>query len=109
MFEIEKDLCRNAQLKAGLLIGKACAIGMDITGYGVVGENKSNGNVYLWLEDELFSLYIDLGSDEIKALWTNYNDGEEEIISADGVEYDILYDWANDLQEKANAQEEQSA
>lgn len=98
--EIKSNLCSNAVRKVALLITKASDLGLDLSGYGFADENTNSGHVYLWLEDEIFTLYIDLGSDEIKALWTNGNNGDEEIMSVDGIEYDEIYEWANNLSAK---------
>jgi len=107
MLELQKDLCSNAQRKAGLLINKAASLGMDITGYGCAGENSGNGNVYLWLEDYPFSLYIDLsGDDKINACWSNLMDGEEQFIfDISNNTLDELVQWANELEVIAEHEE----
>jgi len=105
MFEIQKDLCSNAQRKVGLLVNKAAAIGMDITGYGFAGENQNSGNVYLWLEDYAFSLYIPLNSDDqINAVWSNPDNGEEEfILDISNYSLEELESWASDLYQQCEA------
>ena len=95
--EIKHDLCSNAIRKGALLITKADDLGMRLDGYGELGENSGNGNVYLWLEDYNFSLYIDLGSDDIKACWSSPVDDREEIISVEGMNYLQLEQWSYDL------------
>lgn len=98
--EIQKDMCSNAVRKSALLITKASNLGMDISGYGEIGENQNSGNVYLWLEDYPFTLYIDLGDDTIQAMWTNYDNGDEEAIDVDSMSLYELEEWC-DLNNKA--------
>ena len=99
--EIKANLCSNAVRKIGLLITKASDLGMDLSGYGFADENTSSGNVYLWLEDYPFTLYIDLGSDDIKALWTNYDNGDEVETDIGSMSLFDLQAWADDLHNEA--------
>jgi hypothetical protein len=99
--EITSNLCSNATRKIGLLITKASELGMDLSCYGVADENTSSGNVYLWLEDYPFTLYIGLGSDSIYALWTNSNDGEEIEVEIGFMSLFDLQAWADDLHNEA--------
>ena len=99
--EIQKDLCSNELRKAGLLLTKASDLGLDLSCYGEIGVNQSNGNVYLWSENYSFSLFIDLGSDTIWACWTNFDDGDEEIIEATNESLYSLDDWVRDNHDKA--------
>lgn len=100
--EIEKNLCANAIRKIALIITKAADIGMDLSCYGLAGENNHSGNVYLWLEDYNFSLYIPLGgSDRIKACWSNQYNGDEEIIDAHDMTLHDLETWAEALTDAA--------
>ena len=101
--EITANLCSNATRKIGLLITKASDLGMDIGGYGEASENTSSGNVYLWLEDYSFTLYIGLGSDTIYASWSNPIDGEEEEVEVGSMSLDDLWTWANGLYDKSEA------
>jgi hypothetical protein len=102
--EIKKDLCANAIRKVALLITKASKLGMDISGYGEAAENQSNGNVYLWLENYPFTLFIDLGSDDIQACWTNYNDDDqEEFIDVDSMTLYQLEEWCENNEKIAAA------
>ena len=97
--EMTSNLCSNATRKVGLLITKASELGMDLSCYGVADENTSSGNVYLWLEDYPFTLYIGLGSDSIYAVWTNSDNGDESIIEVEptmGLDY--LYQWCDGLE-----------
>jgi hypothetical protein len=101
--EIKSNLCSNATRKIGLLITKASDLGMDISGYGVADENQSSGDVYLWLEDYMFTLYIGLGSDDVYALWSNPNDGEKEETDTDNKSLDDLESWSSNLYDQAEA------
>jgi hypothetical protein len=102
--EIKKDLCANAIRKVALLITKASKLGMDISGYGEAAENQSNGNVYLWLENYPFTLFIDLGSDDVQACWTNYNeDDHEEFIDVDSMTLYELEEWCANNEKAAAA------
>jgi hypothetical protein len=107
--EIKSNLCSNATRKIGLLITKASDLGMDVSGYGFADENQNSGNVYLWLEDYPFTLYIGLGSDDIWALWSTPNDGEEIEIDVAGMPLRELEDWAQRLYNKADADETEEA
>lgn len=95
MNTITDNMCSNEVRKAGLLLIKAAELGMDVTGYGELGVNINTGNVYLWLEDYQFTLYIGLGSDRIIALWTSSEDGTEEEYALEACTIlDTLNDWA---------------
>ena len=102
--EINQNLCSNALRKVALLITKASDLGMDISGYGEAGENQNSGNVYLWLEDYPFTLYIGLGSDTIYANWSSPIDGSEEDIDIEAMPLFDLEAWANDLNNLAEAE-----
>jgi hypothetical protein len=95
--EIKSNLCSNATRKIGLLITAASNLGMDISGYGFADENQNSGNVYLWLDDYPFTLYIGLGSDDIYASWSNPENGDEEEIEIVGLSLADLDAWAMDL------------
>ena len=99
--EINTHVCRNEARKIGMLITKAAELGMDISGYGCTDVNKWSGNVYLWLEDYQFTLFIGLGSDDIYALWSNPEDGEEVEVKVDNMTLTDLENWANDLNNQA--------
>ena len=97
--EIKSNLCSNATRKIGLLITEASMLGMDLSCYGVADENTTSGNVYLWLEDYPFTLYIGLGSDKIWACWSNSDNGEEEEIEVEkNMGLDFLLQWCDELE-----------
>lgn len=95
--DIKQNLGANALRKAALLITKASDLGMDISGYGELAENQHSGNIYMWLEDYPFTLFISLGSDTIYANWSNPNNGEEEDIDIDAMPLHDIESWAIDL------------
>ena len=88
-----ENMCSNEIRKIGLLLNEASRLGMDLGGYGETGVNQSNGNVYLWLEDYPFALFIDLGSDDIQACWTDSNNGNEEFTETLNMSLNDLYQW----------------
>ena len=89
------NMCSNEVRKAGLLLTRAAELGMDASGYGELAVNYNSGNVYLWLEDYSFTLYIDLGSDNVHALWTSSEDGNEEVITLEAnTQLDTITGWA---------------
>lgn len=97
--EITSNLCANALRKAALLITKASDIGMDLSGYGFADENPNSGNVYLWLEDYSFCLFMGpSGSDSIWANWVDGDTGEEEEIEASGMNLTELEAWVEELE-----------
>lgn len=103
--DIDQGLGGNELRKVALLITKATALGMDISGYGYAGVNNLSGAVFIFLEDYPFTLFIDLGSDEIKACWTDPNSDQEEIISAEEESLYALTEWADFLYTQAEARD----
>ena len=95
--KIDTNMCSNALRKVALLITKASDLGMDVSGYGEAAENNSSGNVYLWLEDYSFCLFISLGSDEIYANWTDSNNGEEHDTAVGNHTLESLEAWCAEL------------
>lgn len=108
--EIQENLCANAIRKIALLITKASDLGMDISGYGQAGENGNSGNVYLWLEEYTFSLFIPLGGDDaIHACWSSGYTDDEETIEVGAMTLRDLEDWGHDLNVKADKKESEDA
>jgi len=98
-------MCANEIRKVALLITKAADIGMDVSGYGEAAMNPYSGNVYLWLEDYPFTLYIPLGDgDTIYAVWSNPDNGEEETICAHDLTLHDLETWTEDLADRAEVE-----
>jgi hypothetical protein len=100
-----KNLCSNELRKIALLMTKASDLGMDLSGYGFADMNQNSGNVYLWLEDYPFTLYIGLGSDNIYALWINSDNGDEIETDLDNKSLEDLEEWANELYRNAITEE----
>jgi hypothetical protein len=105
--EITQELCGNAKRKVGLLIKKACELDMNIMSFGEAGENPHSGNVYLWLEDYPFTLFIDLGSDDIQACWNSAMTDREEIIEVGKKCLFELESWAYKLENEDQQTEEE--
>lgn len=103
--EIKSNLCSNAVRKIALLITCASNLGMDVSGYGEAAENQNSGNVYLWLEDYPFTLYIGLGSDTIYALWSNPEDGEEHGTDVGTQSLDDLCQWTANFEDNLKSGE----
>ena len=95
--EIKSNLCSNAIRKIALLITKASDLGMDISGHGIADENPNSGNIYIWLEDYPFILFIGLGSDTIKAHYQN-RETDEEHETEDFKTLHDLYSWSENLE-----------
>ena len=100
--EIKNTLGANQLRKIALLITKASDLGMDVSGYGFADENPNSGNVYLWLEDYPFCLYIGLGSDEVWVNWSDPYDGEEHDVEVEDMSADDLFNWCEELQRAAD-------
>jgi hypothetical protein len=99
--EIQENLCANAIRKIALLITKASELGMNLSGYGHAAEHPNNGNVYLWLEDYPFTLYIPLCADDaIHACWSSLYVDHEELIEVDAMTLRDLEAWADALNDK---------
>jgi hypothetical protein len=96
--EIQENLCANAIRKIALLITKASDLGMNLSGYGHAAENPNNGNVYLWLEDYTFTLFISLGDDAINACWTSLYTDDEEITPIDAMKLYQLEAWTDEME-----------
>jgi hypothetical protein len=107
--EINQKLCNNAYRKVALLVTKASDLGMDLSCYGVADENQTSGNVYLWLEDYPFTLYIDLGSDDINACFTDVETGEEEVLfNIADKDLSYLMQWCDDAELKLYNQRQEA-
>lgn len=100
--EINTKLSNNAMRKVALLITKASDLGMDVSGYGMANENNHSGYVYIWLEDYPFTLFSGLGSDDVWALWSNPENGEETVTNVlDEMTLCNLYAWVMELENES--------
>lgn len=105
--EINSKMCSNELRKAGLLLVKASELGINVSGYGDLSVNPNSGNVYIWLEDYPFALYIGLGSDDIMASWSSPVDGEEfDFELTDRTTLRDLTRWVEDCEDNDLAKEE---
>ena len=98
-----KKLTNDELRKAGLLIVKASELGIDCSGYGQLDVNYNSGNVYLWLEDYPFTLFIGLWSDHVYVLWSNPENGEEVETAAGVHTLESLLDWCEQLYNEMQA------
>jgi hypothetical protein len=105
--EIQENLCANAIRKIALLITQASDLGMNLSGYGHAAENPNNGNVYLWLEDYPFTLFIPLGGDdEIHACWSSLYTDDEEIVPVDAMKLYQLEAWTDEMERQYQPKED---
>ena len=95
----------NEISKAGRLLTKAVHMGMDVTGYGMLDYNQNSGNVYLWLEDYNFCLFVDIPG-TMRVCYSCPYDGEKTIraVSA-GTSLLALENWAEKLAKKSDKKE----
>lgn len=104
------DMCDWERKKAIYLLSIADELGMDLSGYGQLAVNQNSGYTYLWLEDYNFTLYLpincELNKEDVQAMWTSPEDGEEREISINGYSLEELEKWANN-QDKDIENEEQ--
>jgi hypothetical protein len=91
--QINENLGNNAYRKIAKILTKASDLGMDLSGYGEASENQNSGYVYLWLEDYPFTLFISLGADEVQALWSDPENGEETEIEVGELSLHDLIEW----------------
>jgi hypothetical protein len=93
------DMCSWEKQKAVFLIGVAEQLGMNLDSYGEVAVNSTSGYTYLWSEDYNFTLYMpincELKKEDVYALWTNSNDGEERETSIKDMDLKDIEDWAS--------------
>jgi hypothetical protein len=98
------DMCDWEREKAMYLIKIAQELGMKTEGYGELAVNENSGYTYLWLEDYPFTLYLpiscELTKNDVYALWTNSDDGEEIEIELGDKTLDELYSWVDELEMK---------
>ena len=75
------NMCEWEREKAMFLVKVAKDLDMDTEGYGIIDVNPNSGYTYLWLENYNFTLFMPINCDLVKndvyALWTNSNNGDE--------------------------------
>lgn len=100
--EINNRIMSSNELnKVALLISHATRLGMDVSGYGAADVNPSSGFTYIWLEDYPFVLFIRPCDDEIEALFTDFETGEEHEIDVGEMSLCDLYEWCRSLEAAA--------
>ena len=81
-------------------------LNLDLEGYGELGLNENSGNVYLWLEDTPFTLFMPINCElKLKDVWVmaiNNETGEEferDILSEYGgtEARETLAKWAREV------------
>ena len=91
------------QEKAMYLIRCAHDLGMDTSTYGELAVNPNSGYTYLWLEDYPFTLHMpincELKKEDVWAMWTNPDNGDEEEITLSDHSLNDLYEWVKDLEQ----------
>lgn len=87
-------------VKSSKLIIYAARLELDPSGYGELAKNPNTGNVYLWLEDYPFTLFIDFNLD-LQACWSNPETGEEHFKTVNTrTTLNSLKKWIKSLEEK---------
>jgi len=99
-----KNMCQWEITKGAFLISQASALGMNVTGYGLLDVDQNSGNTYLWLEDYPFTLFMpiscDLEKTAIYAIWSDFNNGDDtELALSDNTTLEDLYNWVESLEE----------
>lgn len=98
--KIYTENMNSNQLKnVGRLLVKASDLGIEINEHCEIGYNATFGNVWLWSEWHIFTLFISDFDSRIKALFTDVYDGTETERLA-GNDLDKLESWASKLDAK---------
>lgn len=92
-------MARDEIAKVALLIKKAANLNMELSSYGELGYNQNSGDVYLWLEDYPFALYIPFGVNDIHVCFACPNCGEEYTREA-FKNLENYYTWVEKLEYK---------
>lgn len=105
------DMCDWERKKAIFLMSVAEDLGMDLSSYGEVAVNQNSGYTYVWSENYNFSIYMpidcELKKEDIYALWTNSNDGEEREMSLEkNTTLKDIEDWCEEQEKSIKESEE---
>ena len=87
------EMNENEQNKAVSLLYKLITLDWEISNTEC-GVNIHTGNVYVYNEDEPYTLFIDLAND-LMACKTDYETGEEDIIEVGSMSRHDLEKWAS--------------
>ena len=86
------EMSKNKIRKVCRLLEKASDFEWNFK-YSEIGVNQ-NGNVYIYSEDEPYTLFIDL-EDDLMACKTDYDTGEEDIIEVGEMSWFELEKWGD--------------
>jgi hypothetical protein len=99
--------------KAQFILKTALNLGMKIDGYGDLAVNDHSGNVYLWLEDYPFCLFMPTDCDliftefDVFVNWTDYNSGDEFVKCLSNFStLEDIYQWCDKLEAENNFKEQ---
>ena len=59
-----EEMVEWEQRKASILIQAALRLGYNLSGEGEIGVNQDSGNIYLWLGEEPYILYMPIYCDQ---------------------------------------------
>jgi hypothetical protein len=98
-------MCQWEREKAVFLMSIAeDRFNLDLEGYGELGINENSGNVYLWLEDYPFTLFMPINCElklkDVQVMAINNETGEEfegDIIDMVPLNCETLEKWAREV------------
>jgi hypothetical protein len=97
-------MCHWERKKAIYLMNVAeNELNMDLDGYGEIGVNNNSGNVYLWIENFNFSLFMPINCElqltDIYVHHFNFETGKEsEKLLTDFDNIKDIYNWIDELE-----------
>lgn len=100
------NMCNWERKKAIYLMNIAeNKLDMNLNDYGFLDVNQNTGNVYIWLENYPFSLYLpincELTENDIYVLYTDTETGEETEETLDKFEdLNDIYKWIEKIEDK---------
>ena len=103
--KFDLDGMRNWEIvKAAYLLMAADRFGMDLSGYGEVAFSPNSGNIFLWVEDYPFTLYLPISSElkdaDVWVQWNGPDDNEEHERTLDEfLDLEEIYAWIKKLEE----------
>ena len=95
------DTPSNAK-KSCKLIATGMQLGMDLSGYGEMGLNIDSGNVYMWLEDYRFTLFIPKYESAVYACFFDTETGNEFTTALDDMSLAQLEEIGQSIEEELN-------
>jgi hypothetical protein len=97
-------MCNWERKKAIYLMNVAeNELNLDLDGYGEIGVNQNSGNVYLWIENFNFSLFMPINCElqlsDIYVHYFNFETGEEsEKLLTDFDNIKDIYNWIDKIE-----------